>query len=149
MQASVNLTIERSVQDVWDCVADVRRRHTWLEGLNRPRRTSEIESGVGAVYAARYARLAMNISYEVTESDPPRRHAMRVVMPRMPFDALIEIEPEGGGARVVYTMDTGSGGRLATLFTTALGPLIRPLMRRQLLRELRGLKAVLEQPGVA
>ena len=149
MQASVNLMIERDAQDVWDCVADVGRRHTWLEGLNRPRRTSEIESGVGAVYAARYTRLAMNISYEVTESEPPRRHAMRVVMPRMPFDALIEIAPEGDGARVVYTMDTGSGGRLATVLTAVLGPLIRAVMRRQLRKELRGLKAVLEQPAAA
>lgn len=145
MQASVNITIERGVQEVWDLVADVGRRHTWLDGLSRPRRTSEIEAGVGAVYAARYRRLALDIAYHVTESEPPRRHAMRVVMPRIPFDALIEIEPDGAAARVVYTMDTGSGGRLATVLTTMLGPLMRPVMRRQLLRELRGLKAVLEQ----
>ena len=47
MKASVNITIARGAQDVWDCVADVERRHTWLEGLSKPRRTSEVESGVG------------------------------------------------------------------------------------------------------
>ena len=67
----------------------------------------------------------------------------------MPFDAIIEIAPEGNGARVVYTMDTGSGGRLATVLTTVLGPFMRPVMRRQLLKELRGLKAVLEEPVAA
>lgn len=151
MKASVNITIERGAQDVWDCVADVERRHTWLEGLAKPRRTSEVESGTGAVYAARFTRLgkAIDITYEVIESEPHRRHALRVMMPRMPFVAVIEIAPEGNGARVVYTMDTGSGGRLATVLTTALGPFMRPVMRRQLLKELRGLKAVLEEPVAA
>ena len=109
MIASVSITIERGAQDVWDCVADVERRHTWLDGLAKPRRTSEVESGTGAVYAARFTRLGktIDITYEVIESEPPRRHGLRVMMPRMPFDAVIEIAPEGGGARVVYTMDTG------------------------------------------
>ena len=136
---------------MWDCVADVERRHTWLEGLAKPRRTSEVESGTGAVYAARFTRLgkAIDIAYEVIESEPPRRHALRVMMPRMPFDAVIEIAPEGGGARVVYTMDTGSGGRLATVLTTLLGPFMRPVMRRQLLKELRGLKVATVEEHVA
>ena len=151
MKASVNITIARGAQDVWDCVADVERRHTWLEGLSKPRRTSEVESGVGAVYKTRFRRLvkALDITYEVTESEPPLRHGLRVMMPRMPFDAAIEIAPEGGGARVVYTMDTGSGGRLATVLTTVLGPFMRAVIRRQLLKELRGLKVVLEEPGAA
>ena len=151
MQASVDITIERGVQDVWDYVADVERRHTWLEGLEKPRRTSEVASGAGAVYATRFRRLGigLKVTYTVTESEPPHRHAMRIAMPMMPFDALMEFAPEGGSTRVVYTMDTGARGRLATLFTTVLGPITRAVARRQLLNELRGLKAALEATGPA
>lgn len=146
MQVSASITIERAAREVWDYVADVEMRHTWLDGLAEPRRTSEVESGVGAVYATRLRRpgIRLKVTYTVTESEPPHRHAMRVAMPLMPFDALTEFAPEGDGTRVVYTMDTGSGGRLATFLTTVLGPLMRPVMRWQLLKELRGLKAVLE-----
>lgn len=149
MKTSVDLTIQSGVQDVWDYVADVEMRHTWLQGLEKPRRTSEVESGVGAVYATRFRRhgIGLKVTYTVTESDPPRRHAMRIAMPMMAFDALMEFAHEGGGTKVVYTMDTGSGGRLATLFTTVLGPIMRPVMRGQLLKELRGLKAALEAPA--
>lgn len=149
MQVSVSITIERAAQEVWDRVADVEMRHTWLDGLAEPRRTSEVASGPGAVYATRFRRLGigLKVTYTVTESEPPRRHAMRVAMPVMSFDALMEFAPEGDGTKVVYTMETGSGGRLATLFTTVLGPLRRAVARKQLLNELRGLKAVLEAPA--
>ena len=151
MKASVNIMIDRGVQEVWDRVADVERRHTWLDGLEKPRRTSEVESGVGAVYATRFRRLGigLKVTYAVTESEPPLRHVMRVTMPRMPFDAVMEFAPDGDGAKVVYTMDTGSGGRLATVLTTVLGPFMRQVMRQQLLKELRGLKAALEEPAAA
>ena len=151
MQATASITIERGVQEVWDLVADVEMRHTWLDGLEKPRRTSEIESGPGAVYATRFRRLGigLKVTYTVTGSEPPRRHAMRIAMPMMPFDALMEFAPEGGGTRVAYTMNTGSGGRLATLFATVLGPIMRAVARRQLLNELRGLKAALEATGPA
>ncbi len=151
MQVSASITIERDAQDVWDYVADVEMRHTWLEGLEKPHRTSEVASGAGAVYATRLRRpgIRLKVTYTVTQSEPPHRHAMRVAMPVMPFEALMDFAPEDGGAKVVYTMDTGSGGRLATLFTTVLGPLMRAVARRQLLNELRGLKAALEATGSA
>ena len=149
MKASADLTIERGVQEVWEHVADVEMRHTWLDGLEKPRRTSEVASGAGAVYATRLRRLGtgLKVTYTVTESEPPHRHAMRIALPVMSFDALMEFAPEGGGTKAVYTMDTGSGGRLATMFTTVLGPFMRAVASRQLLNELRGLKAVLEAPA--
>ncbi len=151
MQVSASITIDRGPQDVWAYVADVEMRHTWLEGLEKPRRTSEVASGAGAVYATRFRHLGigLKVTYTVTRSEPPHRHGMRIAMPVMSFDALMEFAPEDGGTKVVYTMDTGSGGRLATLFTTGLGPIMRAVARRQLLNELRGLKAALEATGSA
>ena len=151
MQVSASITIERAAREVWAYVADVEMRHTWLEGLEKPHRTSEVASGAGAVYATRLRRpgIRLKVTYTVTQSEPPHRHAVRIAIPMMPFDTLMEFAPEGGGTKVVYTLNTGSGGRLATLFTTALGPFMRAVARRQLLNELRGLKAALEATGSA
>jgi uncharacterized protein YndB with AHSA1/START domain len=146
MRASASAVIDRPVEEVYAFVTAVENLDQWVAGVTEPRRTSDGEFGVGATFSSKYtyAGNTHHVSYVVTAHDPPARHAVKATSGPFPFEGILELEPVAGRTKITHTIDAGADGVATQVVFTLCGPLLRVLMRKQLRKELEGLKALLE-----
>ncbi|MDA1216004.1 MAG: hypothetical protein O2812_03935, partial [Chloroflexi bacterium] len=119
------------------------------EGASEPRLTSSGPIGLGSTIASKYSyrNRTFDITYEVTEFQPPNRQAIRSTSGPFPFSSVIELETAERGTRVVNIIDAGSDSKATTVIFTLFGPFIRMMMNRQVKKELGVLKSLVEAEG--
>ena len=146
MRASASLVIDVPIQAVFDFVADIENMDMWINGVTAPKRTSEGEFGVGSTFESdyTYAGRTHSVAYRTIEFNRPTRTASVWTSGPFPFEAVTELEPSGEGTRITHTIDAGPNNRAVAIWFVVFGPILRPLMRRQLRRELLSLKELLE-----
>ena len=149
MRASANLVIDVPIQTVFDFVADIENMDRWINGVTGPKRTSEGELGVGSTFESyyTYAGKTQRVAFRTVEFEPPTRTATEWTSGPFPFEAVTELEPAGEGTRITHTIDAGPNNRAVAIWFAVCGPILRPLMRRQLGRELQSLKELLVNPS--
>ena len=64
-----------------------------------------------------------------------------------PFEAVTDLESAAEGTRIIHTIDAGANNRAIAVWFALFGPILRPLMRRQLRIELGTLRELLESVG--
>lgn len=147
MRASASILIHKPVEQVFDYVANVEKMDEWVIGVSEPRRTSPGDYDAGSTFTSKYAYGGKThvIDYETIEFDPPWRHAVRATRGPFPFEGAVDLEQTPGGTLVTNTIDAGPDGRATRIIFALAGPLLRRLMRKQLLRELEKLRERLEK----
>ena len=133
---SIDVTAEVRVsadpQAVWDVMTDPEREPEWIGGLREARLQGEPPLGEGSRVERVASFLGKRIEYvnEVTTYDPPRTLEMRSVKAPFPM-------------RITYTLDGAivrnrvqGGGRLQSLMA--------PFVKRNIQRDLRSLKRLVE-----
>ena len=137
--ASAELVMDHPVEAVWDFVSNVENFGRWVDAVQAPRWTSEGERGVGSTYESEYvwSGKTSHVEYEVTAFEPPMKFGSRTTAGRYPYQGTITIEAVDGGTKVTHDMMAGSDGAITAFMFTYLGGLLRPMMRKRLLKELQ------------
>ncbi len=96
------ITIERSIEDVFAVLTDVTLTGRWYPARVEEWWVTPPPHGVGSVRRARVMVMgrASENDAVVTEYDPPRRAAMKGESASAPFTATLDFEPTAGGTHV-------------------------------------------------
>jgi uncharacterized protein YndB with AHSA1/START domain len=140
-QVTLDVVIERPLDEVFAFVADLTHDPQWFRGVLSSRLVSAVQEGPGAEYeqVTRLFGWPFVARVRVTEYDPPRRMALVTRRSATPFTAVYTFEPVAGGTR--YTLDaTVVGAGFYRLF----GPTFLPLLRRATRSRMLDLKRLLE-----
>lgn len=136
--ASAEYVMDHPVEAVWDFVSNVENNDRWVEGVLAPRWTSDGEPTVGSTYESKYkyAGKTHDVEYEVTAYEPPRKFGSRTTSGPFPYDGAITMQAVDGGTKVTHEMMAGSDGAFTEFMFTALGWLLRPMVRKRLRKEI-------------
>jgi uncharacterized membrane protein len=144
---SIDITAEAAIRRPLDEVAAymIEPAHdpTWIGGVREARMETPPPLAVGSRVARVASFLGRRVEYvnEVTELDPRRVLDMRSVKAPFPMRVTYSFEAaDGGGATIVRNRVRGAPGGFFALF----GPLLGPLVRRSVQKDLERLRDVLE-----
>jgi uncharacterized protein YndB with AHSA1/START domain len=136
------VTIARTVEEVWEFIADARNDPQWCEKVV----SVEQLAGDGPGSEARYRVMhrprpfkpAVELTMEVVEFDPPHRLRWREEDADAVFEVLYDLERTTSGTRLeqVDEIDWKIG--------TAALPIARLMVSRDIGRQFRSLKRLLE-----
>jgi hypothetical protein len=143
---TAEVAIRRLVSEVAAYMIDSGHDPEWIGGVREARMETPPPLAVGSRVArvAYFLRRRVEYVNEVTELDPQRVLDMRSV--RAPFPTRVTysfeaVGPEGTAATVVRNRVRGAPGGFFALF----GPLLAPLVKRSVQKDLERLRDVLEQ----
>ena len=148
LSASVELQIERPIEDVWAYVSDVRNQDHWVDGmsnsaLGRGRGRCNRGSQIRGVYS--YGGGTAPVTMTVAEFRAPRIIAIETNDGPFPFTGTLQLDRRGSSATLVRnSMTAGSDHIFTTIMFRFLPFITRPLMTKQLRKELTQLKTILE-----
>ncbi|HZO07596.1 MAG TPA: SRPBCC family protein [Solirubrobacterales bacterium] len=146
IEFSVETEIARSPADVFAYVTDPSKLATWQRNTVSVSQEGDGPIGVGTrlheVHRAGGRELESVV--EVSEYEPDRLFALKMIEGPLPLDARIEFEPAGGGTHFTFT---GSGEPSGMM--RLAGPLLVRTLKRQFAEHCEHLKEVLEadSPG--
>jgi len=137
-----SIEIDRTAEDVFAYLDEHERHKEWQDQIVSARVESDgpIRVGTRVIETRRMPGGERDFSYEITEHDPPRRSAFRVLNGPVRAKGVITVEPLGESrSRVTLELDfEGSGaGRL-------LLPVVRREARKQVPKDQQKLKQQLE-----
>lgn len=139
-----SIEINRRPEDVFAYIDDLGRHGEWQEQIMSVRVETEGPTRVGsrASDKRRMPGGTRDISYEITEHDPPRRASFRGVNGPVRPVGTVTVEPLDGGARSKVTLEFELKGQgLGVL----LAPLARARARKEIPKSHRRLKEILER----
>ena len=131
------IQIDAPVETVWQVTRDVERWPEWTPTVTSVR-LLDSELRLGSVALIKQP-MQPRSEWVVTEFAPGQRFAWETRRVGLHMTGTHEMSAADGGTRSVLRVD--ASGWLATL----LGPLLRPVMRKALADENRGLKSHCEQ----
>ena len=148
ISTSAGIEIARPIEDVWDYVSDVRNQDAWVDGMSE----SELVDGGGEVRRGSQIRAVYTygggsgpVAMTVTDFRPPRRIAIEASEGPFPFTGALELDRRGSAAtHVTNTMTAGSDHPFTSFMFRVLPFVVRPMMTKQLRKELTQLKTILE-----
>ena len=138
------VVIQRPRDQVATYAMDPQYEPEWISGIRESRMLTDPPLGEGT-RVHRVARfLGRRIEYilEVSEYDPEHRLAMRSVKSPFPMRVTYEFEEVGSGTRARIHVQGGPDGLLGLV-----GPLLAMGVRRNISRDLKNLKSLLEADG--
>jgi uncharacterized membrane protein len=139
-----SIEINRSPEDVFAYFDDLGKHGEWQQQIVSVQVETDGPTRVGtrATDKRRLPGGTRNISYEITEHDPPRRSSFRGVNGPIRPLGTVTIEPLEGGARSRLTLEFELKGKgLGVLFA----PLARANARKEIPKSHQRLKEVLER----
>ena len=137
---TADVTISRPRAEVAAYAMDPANDPVWIGGIVEARQVSDHPFGVGTRVArvAHFLGRRMDYTPEVREYVPGERLAMAT---DKPFDMTITYAFEDNGADTHASIRVQGGG---SGFYSVAGPLLAPLVKRSVGRDLRTLKRLLE-----
>ena len=132
MTVEDSIQIARSPEMVYAVVRDLARAPEWQESLE----SLDVEAGTEV---RRFGGRRSEASFFVLEDDPPRRFAIRSDGGSAEARAEFDLEPDGDGTRVVFTVDL----RLRGAARLAAG-VVKPAAQREVRGSLERLKELVE-----
>jgi uncharacterized membrane protein len=139
IQASV--TVNRPLEEVFRFMTDNQNALQWQSGLLEARVTNDV-IGVGKTWVDVVQVLGqrIEIASELTELEPLRTVGFKSTSGPIPLEGRYAFEPDGGGAKVTFTMQGQAGG-----FFKLAEPIVARSTQRQWETNLANLKDLLEQ----
>lgn len=147
MKASATININKPLKEVWAYIADLRTMEKWVTGVSEVKLTSQAPLAAGTTFSSKYTYSGKTHDYEyvVTEVAPPFRMSMKSTKGPFPFQGWVELQEAGKGTRAINTIYAGSDSFMTTLMFILMRPLIRMMMRKRIMQELKTLKGLLEK----
>lgn len=139
-----SIEIDRSPADVFAYVDDLGRHSEWQQGIESTKLETDGPTRIGtrATDKRRMPGGPRDISYEITEHDPPRTSSFRGVNGPVRPIGTITVEPLDGGTRSKLTLELDlKGDGIGVLFA----PLARANARKEIPKSHQRLKEILER----
>lgn len=127
-----SIYVDRSAEVVYALVRDLERAPEWQDSLE----SVDVEAGTEV---RRFGGRRVEASFFVLEDDPPRRFAISSQGGPAEARAEFDLEPDGDGTRVVFTIDL----RLRGAARLASG-VVKPTAQREMRGDLERLKELAE-----
>jgi carbon monoxide dehydrogenase subunit G len=127
-----SIYVDRSPEVVYALVRDLERAPGWQDSLE----SVDVEAGTEV---RRFGGRRVEASFFVLEDDPPRRFAISSEGGPAQARAEFDLEPDGDGTRVVFTIDL----RLRGAARLASG-VVKPTAQREMRGDLERLKELAE-----
>jgi hypothetical protein len=136
-----NIVIGRSIEEVFDFVADERNEPRYNPQMTRADKITPGPIGIGTKFHSVMsgAGRGADMTIEFTEFDRPRRIAETTLMTNMNINGVLTFDPMPGATRMSWSWDLKPQG-----FYKLLGPFIRWMGNRQEQRNWSQLKTVME-----
>lgn len=146
LTASTQVTINREPADVWAYVSDVTNQDHWVDGMSNSEVVGEGQIGRGTQIRGVYTYGGNDgpVQMTVTEFREGRELAIEASEGPFPFTGRLTLERSGPSTIVTNSMTAGSDHIVTSIMFTALRPLMKMMMARQMRKELGQLKAILE-----
>jgi uncharacterized membrane protein len=144
IDVTAQVEIRRPVGEVAAYMVDPNNDPTWIGGVREVRMETPPPLAVGSRVARVAHFLGRRVEYvnEVTELDPARVLDMRSVKAPFPMRVTYSFDAAGDGATtIVRNRVRGAPGGFFAMF----GPLLGPLVRRSVQKDLERLRDVLER----
>ncbi len=141
MRVEKNIVVERPIETVFAFLTDMHKVKLWLP-IDNIRQTSSGPIGVGSTFAqeAQFLGQRFATTSEVTRYEPPHVFALKMVQGPLPLTNSMHCEPtETGGTKITMVGETDLGPAVKLM-----GPLIVPLIQKQLDTQINLLKQALE-----
>lgn len=135
------ITIERSLREVFDYVSDPANDVEWRTDIEVSEWTSEGPYGVGSTSrsVSKFLGRKMETVAEVTAWDPPKHFAFKSVGGPFPFEFSVTLEAQGDSTKASMHGQADVGG----FFKLAEG-LVAKQTQKQFDKEFEALKVLLE-----
>ena len=141
MEVKISIDVNRSAEDVFAYLSDVKNNVQWEKAVVEMEYTSEGPVGVGSTGRRVEKYWGTDEStWEVTEYEENKHAAVKFESPKFHGDLRWDLEPAGDGTRLAFRMRGGAKGLVSKL----LMPLFMPMIRRQVRRDYDTLKGILE-----
>lgn len=127
-----SIYVDRSPEVVYALVRDLERAPEWQDSLE----SVDVEAGTEV---RRFRSRRVEASFFVLEDDPPRRFAISSEGGPAEARAEFDLEPDGDGTRVLFTVDL----RLRGAARLASG-VVKPTAQREMHADLERLKELAE-----
>jgi carbon monoxide dehydrogenase subunit G len=142
IQAEGGTTIRRSIEAVFDFLADPRNEPDWLPGASAVEKTNDGPVGLGSTFVGHYAR-AGRVELELVEFERPRKVTFRGRSKIVDFDDAVELDETATGTQLRAKMTASPRGPMRLV-----APLMAKTMRRQFAANWEHLRRNLEAaPG--
>ena len=141
---TAEVRVARPPAEVAAYMTDPEHDPEWIGGVSAVRMETPPPVAVGTRVARVAGFLGRRVEYvnEVAGLDDEHLEMRSVVAP-FPMQITYSFVPEGGGGTIVRNRVRGRPGGVFALF----GPLLAPLVRRSVQRDLERLRGVLERRG--
>ena len=139
-----SIEINRTPEDVFAYVDDLGKRPEWQDGIVSVHLETDgpVRVGTRATDTRRMPGGTREITYEITEHDPPRTSSFRCVTGPVRPTGTINVEPLDGGARSKLTLELDIKGQgVGVLFAL----LARAGARKEIPKSHQRLKEILER----
>jgi uncharacterized membrane protein len=140
----VSIDVDRPPEDVFGYLEDAENNPHWIPNMRSCRWTTPAPVGVGSRYEQTSAFLGRLIrtSFEVTEHEPGHRVTIESREgSSFPIKVMRIVEPRADGGSRVTELVEGDASRFYAIAT----PLLRAMVTRNIRRDYRNLKRVLER----
>lgn len=141
MRAEVTIEIARSPAEVFAYLTDVANLTEWQSGVRSAELVGGGEPRAGARISESRNLLGreLHTTLEIAEYAPPRLFALRALDGPVPFSVRHELEPAGGGTRLVVVGEGDAG-----LLPGFAAGLMARRAERQFRKDFERLKELLE-----
>jgi uncharacterized membrane protein len=139
-----SIEINRRPEDVFAYLTDLGKRAEWQQQIVSVQVETDGPTRVGsrATDKRRLPGGTRDITYEITEHDPPHKSSFRGVNGPLRAGGTVTIEPLGGGARSRFSLEFELKGQgLGALFA----PLARANARKEIPKSHQRFKEILER----
>jgi uncharacterized membrane protein len=142
IEVRVEIDVDLSPNEVFDFWAEWSNNPRWQRGMESCIWTSEPPLRVGSTYEQRASLLGRPIlsSFEVVEYEPGTKVRIRTTKSTLPLDITRQVSPGADGGTTLHATIRGEPSGPMRL----LNPLMRRMVRRNVLEDYRRLKELLE-----
>lgn len=141
VDVSAETVIRRPREQVAAFAMDARNDPRWIGGIEQAEilDAEEVSAGVRVSRVAHFLGRRIEYVNEVVDHSPPARLGMRSVKAPFPMEVDYAFDEHPDGTRVTIRVRGDASG-----FYGVLSPVLGPMVRRSITRDLRSLKRLLE-----
>ena len=134
-----SIDVDRPPAEVFAYLTDATSLPQWQSSAVEARWEGEKAPGAHVKEVRKFLGRRMESELEVTEYDPDRRFALKVLSGPVPFSVQHTLEPRDGGTRLMFVGEGEPGG-----FFKLAEPIVARTAERQFKSDFETLKDVLE-----
>lgn len=146
MRGSADIKVKKPIEEVWRFISDLGNSIHWIDGISGIESTSEGELATGATFTSNYRfdGKSHQLSYVLTEFEPPRRFAFRIAGGPHPSLNELELISNGDSTKIKHLLELDINQKNLGAVSLGLGPMVRLSIMFRLRKDLKKLKKQLE-----